>query len=1215
MFKLALQSQSDLRDKISQHYRFNEQQCLENLLTLLDWDIQQETRIKQLATDLVTKVRANRIKGKGVDALMQEFKLSTQEGIALMCLAESLLRIPDSYTQNKLIKDKIKTGDWKSHTKGENFFVNASSWGLLLTGKLINADDNASLTASLVRVIGKWGEPLIRKSIETAVRFMGNQFVMGETITDALKAAQKPEGRGYQFSYDMLGEAALTDEDAQKYMESYISAIHMVGKANNGRGVHGGPGISVKLSAIHPRYARAQRQRVMNELYPRLKHLYLLAKEYQIGLFIDAEEADRLEISLDLLEKLVLDPDLAGFKGIGFVIQAYQRRAPLVIDFVADLARRANNRVLVRLVKGAYWDSEIKRAQVDGQSDYPVFTRKFHTDLSYLACAKKLFSVQEAIYPLFATHNAYSLAAVYAMGEGKEYEFQCLYGMGETLYDNVVGASNLGITCRVYAPVGTYETLLAYLVRRLLENGANSSFVHQLVDPTIPISELVVNPVELVKKSGGISNPHFNLPKYIYPGSRVNSRGLDLSDECQLAELEQAFNHLSAKEYTATPLIANHTPNATEYKAVINPATHNDTVGKVLKAVIDDVAPAVDAAVAAFAKWSSLAPRERAAKIEKFADLMEHNYYELLNIVVREAGKTLNNGIAEVREAVDFCRYYAAQVATEFDNTTHPALGPVVCISPWNFPLAIFVGEVVSSLAAGNTVIAKPSDQTNLIAYYAVKLMHQAGIPEAAVQLMPGSGSVIGNALTQDPRICGVIFTGSTEVAQMINQNLAAKANPGVLIAETGGQNAMIVDSTALPEQVVQDVITSGFDSAGQRCSALRVLYLQADIADKTIKMLKGAMDELRVGNPATLATDVGPVIDTKAQKVLLDHIEAMKKTARMFYQTKLQPECQDGIFVAPTVFEIGSISELKREVFGPVIHIIRFEGHELERVIAEINSSGYGLTQGLHSRLEETAKKVYTSIKAGNIYINRNTVGAVVGVQPFGGEGLSGTGPKAGGPLYLYRLVNTQAQPHLSASVKLADFSALNQFVNNLAQLNLTQQQISELVHLASDLKQHSPLTAQVELPGPTGERNFMFFAARGSVGCVATSLFGYCQQIIHALACGNQVIIMRDANSQTLERYLPKRSFMLENVAQANLIHAVLVSHDYANLAQLRLALAQRDSLLTHVLVEAPRGHYNSHLLVTERTVSINVTATGGNVQLMSIDDKVEDSAAASA
>ncbi|MEN9946238.1 MAG: trifunctional transcriptional regulator/proline dehydrogenase/L-glutamate gamma-semialdehyde [Pseudomonadota bacterium] len=1212
MFDFQLHQQSELKNTITQHYRATERECVNKLLSSLSLNNHDETLIAELASDLITQVRDNRIKGNGVDALMQEFKLSTQEGIALMCLAESLLRIPDTYTKNKLIQDKLKTGDWRSHTQSDNFFVNASSWGLLLTGKLVNSEDSNKLTGYLIKTIGKWGEPLIRKAMATAVRFMGNQFVMGETIDEALKAAKQPEQQGYQFSYDMLGEAALTAHDADKYMHSYIQAIHQVGKENAGRGTKNGPGISVKLSAIHPRYSRLQRERVADELFDRLKQLYLLAKDYQIAIFIDAEESERLELSLDLLERIVAEPELAGFTGIGFVIQAYQRRAPYVIDYVVDLAKRYQQRLMIRLVKGAYWDSEIKRAQVDGQTDYPVFTRKFYTDLSYLVCAQKLLNAPQQIYPAFATHNAYSLAAIYTMAKKQancEFEFQCLYGMGETLYNNVVGVAPFNLSCRVYAPVGTHETLLAYLVRRLLENGANSSFVHQLVDPDIPISELVISPIALARKVAGLSNPFFNLPPQLYAAQRLNSRGLDLSDELQLNQLETELNHFAQQYYLASSLLATPTTNQQSTSKVINPANMNDIVGEVYYANNLDIDPAVANALIGFKSWSTLNPQQRTAKILLFADLLEQNYSELLALIMREAGKTLSNAIAEIREAVDFCRYYASVVIEDqFDNSTHPALGCMVCISPWNFPLAIFVGEVISSLVVGNSVIAKPAIQTNLIAHYAVKLMHQAGIPQNIVQLILGDGSNIGNLLTQHQQIAGVIFTGSTEVAQIINQNLAQKNYSSVLIAETGGQNAMIVDSTALPEQVVQDVINSAFDSAGQRCSALRVLYLQSDIANKIIEMLKGAMAQLRVGNPCLLKTDIGPVIDQKAQQILLTHIDKFKRQARQHYQTPLTTECSEGIFIPPTFFEIGSIKELNREIFGPIVHIIRFSGKELDQVIEEINSSGYGLTQGLHSRLEETARKVYQKVKAGNIYINRNTVGAVVGVQPFGGEGLSGTGPKAGGALYLYRLTANQNWPHLATNQVTVDFSLLTHWQQNLTQLALSQTQIEHLNQLINQLQHNSPLTSQVELVGPTGERNFMVFAPRGIVGLFATNLYDYCIQISYALATQNQIVLNDDNLTRKLANCLPsKASQYLGDILQAPLLHAVLVSQDYPEVQSLRCALAKRNSLLTQVLVANHANYYNSHLLLTERSISINVTATGGNVHLMSINDKI--------
>lgn len=1208
MFNLYSRTQSELKNRISENYRSNEKECVDNLFKILQLSDEVSEKATNLAKGLVSKVRDSRVKGRGLDALMHEFKLSNAEGIALMCLAESLLRIPDSITKDKLIRDKIAKGDWGSHINTGNTFVNAASWGLLITGKLVGSYDNTKLSAILLKVLAKGGEPIIRKAMATGVRLMGNQFVMGETIESALKLAVEKETKGYQFSYDMLGEAAMNNEDALKYMQSYTDAIIAVGKSNNKRGVHNGPGISVKLSAIHPRYQRLQYRRVISELYPRLKQLYLLAKEYQIGLFIDAEETDRLEISLELLEMLINEKELQGFEGIGFVIQSYQKRAPYVIDYVADLAKKANSKIMVRLVKGAYWDSEIKKSQVDGQDDYPVFTRKFYTDLSYLACAQKLFSYQEQIYPLFATHNAHSLATIYYMGEGKKFEFQCLYGMGETLYDNVVGEKNLNVTCRVYAPVGAYETLLAYLVRRLLENGANSSFVHQIVDKDVPIDDLIASPVELSKKAKGESNPYFTKPEFIYPGNRRNSKGLDLSNEITLNQLQNELNKFGKKEYLAYPLINGFKkPSDRDLNAIYSPANLSDKVGQVIKSTSEDIEIAVDNAENAFVKWSGLSPKERGEFLLKMADKLEENYFEFLSILVREAGKTLANAVSEVREAVDFCRYYAMQVIREFDNTTHKAIGTLVCISPWNFPLAIFLGEVSSCLAAGNCVIAKPSYQTSIVAFFAVQLFHEAGIPKDVLQFMPGSGSVIGNQLTENKRIKGVIFTGSTEVAQTINQNLAKKEFESILIAETGGQNAMIVDSSALPEQVVTDVISSGFDSAGQRCSALRVLYLQADIAEKVLHMLKGAMNDLRVGNPQNLSTDIGPVIDKSAQKTLLNHIAKMKTTARLFHQTPLSSECENGIFVAPTLIEIGSIAELEREVFGPVVHVIRFAGAEIDKVINEINSSGYGLTHGLHSRIEETATKVYENIKAGNIYINRNTVGAVVGVQPFGGEGMSGTGPKAGGPLYLYRLVSTKAHPQEDYATKKYNFVKLDSFVSALDKCGFNTLEQQELFDYAEKKRSESLLTKQIELPGPTGERNFMFFAKRGMIALFAGNTMDYAKQIICAFATGNDVLLPKVTYTDVFAKVLPFGSFIGSYHKHQGLINAALVANSYSSPYELKNDLSRRDGCLVINVYEEDNSYYNLHLLMTERTVSINTTATGGNVQLMSIDDIV--------
>ncbi|MDL2356450.1 MAG: bifunctional proline dehydrogenase/L-glutamate gamma-semialdehyde dehydrogenase PutA, partial [Pseudomonadota bacterium] len=979
-------AQSPLRAAVTAAYRRDE-------ATAVQWLLAQGAHANgeaaALAHRLVSQVREKRTRASGVDALMHEFSLSSEEGVALMCLAEALLRIPDSQTADRLIADKISKGDWRKHLgESPSLFVNAATWGLLITGKLVGTSSETGLGSALTKLIGKGGEPLIRKGVDLAMRMLGNQFVTGQTIAEALKNSRDNEARGYRYSYDMLGEAALTELDAQHYYASYETAIHAIGKASDGRGIKDGPGISVKLSALHPRYSRAQHARVMAELLPRVRSLVLLAKQYNIGINIDAEEADRLEISLDLMEALAFDVALAGFDGIGFVVQAYQKRCPFVIDFLADLARRSGRKFMVRLVKGAYWDAEIKRAQVDGMPGYPVYTRKVYTDVSYLTCAKKLLAASASLYPQFATHNAHSLAVIYtwAKQDGiSNYEFQCLHGMGETLYDQVVGKDNLDKACRIYAPVGSHETLLAYLVRRLLENGANSSFVNQIVDQNVSIESLIGDPFEAARTQGGTPHPAIALPRALFGHERRNSAGIDLTDEDVLTGLAAAL--AQPRTYDAAPLIHGRCGQSESHE-IVNPAWHPDVVGHVHDATAADVDTALAAAEAYAMDWQTTAPSLRAAAIARTADLFEAHCHELMALAVREAGKSLPNAIAEVREAVDFLRYYAAQV---HGTPNVLALGPVTCISPWNFPLAIFTGQVAAALAAGNVVLAKPAEQTPLIAHRAVQLFHQAGIPAAALQLLPGRGEVVGAALTADARVRGVIFTGSTEVAQLINKTLAQRAVAEScdipLIAETGGQNALIVDSSALPEQVVQDALSSAFDSAGQRCSALRVLFLQEEIADKTIRMLKGAMQELRVGNPDRLATDIGPVIDAEARDKLIAHIERTKRHAKSSFSLELPPGLTaHGTFVAPTLLEIGSLAELTQEVFGPVLHIIRYRRAALAQLVEDINASGFGLTLGVHSRIDETIDFIASRAHVGNIYVNRNIVGAVVGVQPFGG-------------------------------------------------------------------------------------------------------------------------------------------------------------------------------------------------------------------------------------
>jgi len=1153
-----------------------------------------------LAHRLVAAVRSKRTRASGVDALMHEFSLSSEEGVALMCLAEALLRIPDSETADRLIADKISKGDWRKHLgESPSLFVNAATWGLLITGKLVDTSSETGLGSALSKLISKGGEPLIRKGVDLAMRMLGNQFVTGQTIDEALKNSRDNESRGYRYSYDMLGEAALTDADAKAYYASYEQAIHAIGKASNGRGIKDGPGISVKLSALHPRYSRAQHSRVMRELLPRLRSLLLLAKGYNIGLNIDAEEADRLEISLDMMEVLAFDPVLAGYDGIGFVVQAYQKRCPFVIDYLVDLARRSGRNFMVRLVKGAYWDAEIKRAQVDGLSGYPVYTRKVYTDVSYLSCAKKLLAATDVIYPQFATHNAHSLSVIYTWAKADgitDYEFQCLHGMGETLYDQVVGKDNLDKACRIYAPVGSHETLLAYLVRRLLENGANSSFVNQIVDEKVAIESLIADPFEASRAQGGAPHPGIALPVALFGVERRNSAGLDLANEDVLRKLAGAL--ATPRFYDAAPLI-DGTPRAGSWLDIRNPAQHQDMVGRVAEALADDVELAIERAAAYAMDWQTTAPSERAAAIAKVADLFEDHAEELMALAVREAGKSLPNAIAEIREAVDFLRYYAQQV----EGTPNIlALGPVACISPWNFPLAIFTGQVAAALAAGNVVLAKPAEQTPLIAHRAVELFYQAGIPRGALQLLPGRGEVVGARLTQDARVKGVIFTGSTEVAQLINRTLARRsAQEGAdiaLIAETGGQNALIVDSSALPEQVVQDVMSSAFDSAGQRCSALRVLFLQEDIADKTIRMLKGAMQELRVGVPDRLQTDIGPVIDAEAQAKLQAHIARIKSSAKAHFALELAPElAAHGTFVAPSVLEIGSLAELTEEVFGPVLHIVRYRRADLGQIVDSINATGFGLTLGVHSRIDETIDFITRRAHVGNIYVNRNIVGAVVGVQPFGGEGKSGTGPKAGGPLYLKRLQKgappllqheRQAAPGLDA---LLDWARTHGH--------------QRVVTLAEQYMRTTLLGTSLGLPGPTGERNALSFAARGAVLCAAADIGVLLNQLAAVLATGNRAVVVADSASvipQGLPKEVKDRIAFAASLAEVREeFQLALVEASLA--AALRGQLAARDGAIVGMIDTTEEGAIPLWRLVAERALCVNTTAAGGNASLMTL------------
>ena len=1202
MFDFALPTQTSLRQAVTDAYRRDETEAVQDMLQRAQMSDEERQAADTLARRLVTQVRASRTKASGVDALMHEFSLSSEEGVALMCLAEALLRIPDKATRNKLIADKLSDGNWKKHLNNSpSLFVNAAAWGLLITGKLTTQTSEQSLGAALNRLLGKGGEPLIRKGVDYAMRLLGKQFVTGQTIEEALQNGKEREKMGYRYSFDMLGEAAYTQADADRYYNDYVQAIHAIGKDAAGQGVYEGNGISVKLSAIHPRYSRAQHGRVMGELLPRLKELYLLGKKYNIGINIDAEEANRLELSLDLMEALVSDPDLAGYNGIGFVVQAYQKRCPFVIDYLIDLARRNNQKLMIRLVKGAYWDSEIKWAQVDGLNGYPVYTRKVHTDISYLACARKLLSAQDAVFPQFATHNAYTLAAIYQMGKGKDFEHQCLHGMGETLYDQVVGPQNLGRRVRIYAPVGTHETLLAYLVRRLLENGANSSFVSQIVDEKISIDQLIRSPFDTIAEQGIHLHAALPLPRDLYGKGRLNSQGFDLSNENVLQQLQQELNRAAAQQFQTASVVNGKSRPVGAGQQVRNPADHSDVVGSVSFADAALAQEAVTAAVAAQAAWNGTPAAERAACLRRFADLLERHAPALMMLAVREAGKTLNNAIAEVREAVDFCRYYADEAEHTLPQGSQ-GVGTIVAISPWNFPLAIFTGEVVAALAAGNTVVAKPAEQTSLIAGYAVSLMHEAGIPTSALQLVLGAGDV-GAALTQDPRIGGVIFTGSTEVARLINQTLAKRDDSPVLIAETGGQNAMIVDSTALAEQVCADVLNSAFDSAGQRCSALRILCVQEDVADHMVKMIKGAMDELVVGNPIALDTDIGPVIDTEAQQNLLAHINRMKGIAKSYHEIRpsenVNPD--NATFVAPIMFELNGLGELQREVFGPVLHVVRYPADGLDKLIDQINGKGYALTHGVHSRIDGTVEHIRSRIESGNVYVNRNIVGAVVGVQPFGGHGLSGTGPKAGGSFYLQRLSRLKewTAPTLS-KIGQVDEDALKRLETLLHGLPLPQ---SEKMAAAASLGQSRVRTlrkAESVLAGPTGERNVLSWHAPARVWLYGGSLAASFTALVSLASAGVQAVVLPDHPLAAYADRLDGLLVVTDKPEAAGISHVAALEPLPSARKQV---LANRDGALVRIL---PSENGLDILQVFEEiSCSINTTAAGGNASLMAMAD----------
>ena len=1211
-FGLDDRSRPPLRARIDALTRAPEPDCVAALLAGATLPGDALARVRDDAARLIETLRSKRSRSGGVDALMREFSLSSEEGVALMCLAEALLRIPDNATRDALIRDKIGGGDWNAHIgQSPSLFVNAAAWGLVVTGRLVATHSARGLSASLTRLVARGGEPLIRKGVDLAMRMLGRQFVTGETIEDAIEHGRDLERRGYRYSYDMLGEAALTAADADRYLASYRHAIDVIGRSagptGGTRDVRQRPGISVKLSALHPRYGRSTRDRVMAELLPMLKDLALSARRHDIGFNIDAEESERLDLSLDLLEALAEDPALDGWSGLGFVIQAYQKRAPAVIEWVADLARRtatrANRRIMVRLVKGAYWDSEIKRAQVEGQAGYPVYTRKTHTDVAYQHCAALLLEAADAIYPQFATHNAYTLAWVREAARGRgvpedRYEFQCLHGMGETLYDQIVTDAS-PLSCRIYAPVGSHETLLAYLVRRLLENGANTSFVNRIVDARVALSELVADPVVHARESGGTPHPFIPLPAALYPDGRVNSRGVDTSGETSIGEVAATLAPFADHRWMGDE-------PGVDGLVVRNPADRRDVVGRVAVATPDVIAAAVDRATAAGAAWLAMTASDRARLLEGCADALETHRAELIALAVREAGKTFGNAIGEVREAVDFCRYYAKQIESSpaIDPMPIPT-GPMVCISPWNFPLAIFAGQVIAALAAGRCVIAKPAEQTPLIAARATALFHEAGIPRDVLQLLVGDGETVGAPLVAHPAIAGVLFTGSTEVARAITATLAARPDDPILVAETGGENALIVDSSALTEQVVSDALVSAFDSAGQRCSALRVLCLQDEVHEHTLTMLEGGLRELAVGDPMRYATDIGPAIDAEARDRLDAHVAAMKAKGHRVFSLPLPADCAEGTFVAPTVIEIGSIAELPGEVFGPILHVVRWRFGELDALLDAIEATGYGLTMGIHSRIDEHIDRVAARAPVGNLYVNRTLIGATVGVQPFGGEGLSGTGPKAGGPFYLARLDDGASAHRFAPDATATAPRPLDDLRRAIA---------SSGVGDAGDRARLDALCVRCEatalglttmsLPGPTGERNVLRLKARAVVACVAADPVDLVAQVIAARALGIAPHARRESLPTTLRAFVHDLSRPAPELPG---LDAVLVALPESDHVRTKRACAARPGPIVAVIPWSRDTSPVRHLwrLTREFAVSVNTAAAGGNASLMTLNE----------
>ena len=1199
------------RDKIRTSCLIEESALVRSLVEATALEAADRAAIGGHAARLVNEVRTSGQAGR-MEAFLAEYGLSTKEGVALMCLAEAMLRVPDARTVDELIRDKITPHDWAAHVGDSgSILVNASTWALMLTGRILD-DDGEGVAGTLHALVRRLGEPVVRTAVGRAMAEMGAQFVLGESIEGAIDRGATMSDQGCTYSFDMLGEAARTERDAERYRAAYQAAISAIAREARHDEVRDNPGISVKLSALHPRYERSQAKTMLPEMAERLLPLALAAAEAGIGLNIDAEEADRLDLSLDVTERVLASPALADWDGFGVVVQAYGRRAMPTIDWLYDLSARLDRRIMVRLVKGAYWDTEIKRAQVLGLRDYPIFTRKTHTDISFLAGARRLLAMKDRIYPQFATHNAHSVAAILHMANGdrSSFEFQRLHGMGDALHDVIRQAEDT--RCRIYAPVGTHKDLLAYLVRRLLENGANSSFVHQIVDSSVTAEEIARDPVSTAEAGGFAPNPAIPKPSDIF-APRLNSRGWDITDPLDLAMIDAGRKPFKAPfQWRAEPL--SPCVHDGQSRDVINPADPNDLVGAVVEAHPGRAEECVTAAIEAQPAWESMGAHGRATILRRIADLYEANAAETFALLAREAGKTLIDAVAELREAVDFLRYYADEA--ERAGAHGAARGVIVCISPWNFPLAIFTGQIAAALAAGNAVIAKPAEQTPLIAARATAWMHEAGVPNSVIQFLPGEGSGIGATLTADSRIGGVCFTGSTETAQVINRQLAETAPDALLIAETGGMNAMIVDSTALLEQATRDIVRSAFQSSGQRCSSLRALYVQADIEAELVDMLEGAMETLVIGDPRHIETDIGPVIDADAHDSITAYIDAQAAADRVI---KRMPVPASGFFVPPTLIRVDGIEDVEREVFGPVLHLSPFGGDRIDQVIREINGKGFGLTFGLHSRIDRRVQRILDHINVGNVYVNRDQVGAVVGSQPFGGHGLSGTGPKAGGPHYLSRLcigprhpgeVGLQGRPVGSEEIKEAIGQLASEPVPKPAERMALLRSVPREGSRASVSAMAAIDAGQLDLPGPTGESNQLELRPKGTVLCLGPGAGAILAQAVLALVAGNRVVVVSETGPQAL-RHLSGSGLPIQILEGSVQSHASLGTLPIDAVAaasmpedarfELRKALAARDGPIVPLVTELS----NPIAFCNERSICIDTTASGGNAALLAESD----------